>query len=167
MKKIKARNMWDNSHVFISNSGNGLAVPVYELNKNGQMERKLDKDKKPVFKNKYLDIQEFRHVNDYKNVLAMNGGDASVFPQNQNDQHVDLTQVGSIEDVLNAGAKLKANGMTLDDAIVKFKAIIAGLQAQQAKNKDDKKVADNPKPAEGGQESAEGGQENDKKKMKK
>lgn len=160
----KPRNMWSDSHVFVSHVGNGKKEPVYELNeKTNEVKFKFDENGKRVFRNRYDEIQSMKGATDYQKIIEMNGGDLSVFNDpNGQKEDVDLTGYGTAEEVLNASAKLRSHGYDIAGVKQAYENLLKKLQEAQ-KVVEQPKVEnkkDQPAPQ---QKQVEGKQENEKK----
>lgn len=131
---------------FFNCSGNGKAVPEYEL-KNGCLY--LLKDKKTgeiITHNLYNDIQASAHVNDYLKILNDNPDAleqvrfATSNGQHQEVDGFDFTQLGSFDDLVQASQKLKAAGYNSFDDVVdkykKFKSVTGNQKKEDEKNKE-------------------------------
>lgn len=113
---------------FKTNSGNGEAVPVYEL-KNGKLVLKMDEKTGEVFThNLYNDIQASAHVNDYLKILNDNPDAleqvkfSTLNGQREEVAGFDYSNLGSFDDLVQASQKLKAAGYnSFDDVINKYK----------------------------------------------
>lgn len=130
------RTQWDDPAVFNSESGNGLAVPQYELNEKGESVPKLDNKGNHVTKNLYADIQLMANTNDYKRILGLNGGDTSVYVVPSENEFNDVSNSGEAIDVLNAQSRLREKFPGMD-----LKQIAATIQAQFERELNDIKLA--------------------------
>lgn len=122
MKKIKFRTEFSNDFgKFITKSGNGKAVPQFELNENKEVVPVIDKETgEQVVHNLYVDIQKNKHANDYKHLLE-SGVDPIMFAS-KSDVVVDTTKMGSGVDLLKAEQVAKAKGYnSFEDILAKFK----------------------------------------------
>lgn len=140
MKKIKFRTEFSGDFTkFVSNSGNGEAVPQYELDENNVVVPKLDKNGKQVYHNLKADIQLNKNTNDYKKLLE-SGLDPQDITVGVGGNYIDTTQYGSGTDLLNARARLEASGLTLDDITTIFNNIlIKNKQKQEAQKQEPQK----------------------------
>lgn len=153
---IKARDMWSDSHVFVSNCGNGKAVPQYELNEKGEVVYQRDKDGKIITHNLYKDIQSMKGVTDYKKIIQMNGGDLSVFvDNNQQVQDIDATKFGSLEEVLNASAKCRSQGLDINAVEKAMHELLEKMRESKSINSNVQNVIkkENPAPIQKKEES--------------
>lgn len=125
MKLIRFRTEFANDfNKFITECGNGKAVPQFELDENRHVVPVIDKETgEQVVHNLYADIQKNKHANDYKNLLK-SGVDPVMFASNS-DAVIDTTQFGSGVDLLKAEQSAKANGYnSFDDLLAKFKVFM-------------------------------------------
>ncbi|MBQ0045875.1 MAG: hypothetical protein KBS35_03235 [Mycoplasma sp.] len=137
------RTMWSNTHGFICKSGNGKKVLQYEIGKEGVPVIQKDENGKPVYFNFYETIQKFAKSNDYKKFLQMNGDPALL--EDDGSQFIDATKAGSLEDVLNARARVANSGKSVEDIYKEFIEKMNGVLSKDKKSdevKVEKKVSD-------------------------
>lgn len=130
---------------FVSNAGNGKAVPQYELDENNKVVPVIDeKTGEQVVHNLYKDIQLNKNANNYKNMLE-SGVDPVMFASNT-DSVVDTTQFGSGTDLLKADVEAQARGFKDFNSIVAaFQKFIEEKQKQEKQVSDVKKDTDEKK----------------------
>lgn len=127
MKVVKYQSEISN-HVknYITDAGNGKAVPQTILDKNGVAVKQLDAEGNQVVHSLYDEIQLNAKTNDYRKVLE-SGGDIKLFA-GTSDEKIDVSEFGEASDLLDVQAKLKANGINLSD----LSKIVADLMSKQA-----------------------------------
>ena len=133
---------------FFNCSGNGKAVPEYEL-KDGKLILLEDKKTGEVLThNLYNDIQASAHVNDYLKILNDNPDaleQVKFATRNGNYEEVDgfdYTKLGSFNDLVQASQKLKAAGFnSFDDVIKTYNSYVESKKVKDLKQVD-KKVDD-------------------------
>lgn len=134
MKIIKYKTEFtQNCAEFVSNPGNGKAVPQFELNDENKVVPVVnEKTGEQVVHNLYNDIQLNKNANNYKNMLE-SGVDPVMFASNT-DSVVDTTQYGSGVDLLKAQNEAESRGFkNFNDIAVMFKQFIEQKQKEQQK----------------------------------
>lgn len=141
MKRIKFRTEFSNDFTkFVSNSGNGEAIPQYELDENNVVVPKLDKNGKQVYHNLKADIQKNKNANDYQKLLK-SGMEPQDIQLGSAGVYQDTTIAGAGVDLLNAQARLEASGMSYDDLRKIFDTIAAKYKKpQEPQKKQDVKI---------------------------
>lgn len=135
MIKSKFRTEFSNDfNDFVSNSGNGEAIPQYELDENNVVVPKLDCDGKQVFHNLKADIQKNKNANDYQRLLK-SGVEPQDIKLGSAGVYQDTTIAGAGVDLLNAQARLEASGMSYDDLRKIFDTISAKYKQKQEPQK--------------------------------
>lgn len=116
------------SKKWFTNSGNGKAVPEYEL-RNGSLVLLLDKKSGEIIThNLYNDIQADAHVNDYLKILKDNPNALDNVRLSIDNGKIpvvngyDYTQLGSFDDLVQASQKLKDLGYSTFDDVIKAKS---------------------------------------------
>lgn len=119
---------------FISNSGNGTAVPQYELDNQNKVVPVINKETgQQVVHNLTADIQKNKFANDYKKFLE--NGQETIIPTGNGGSFIDTTQLGSGVDLLKADAVAKARGFKdFNDIMVKFQEFIQKQAVEKMKN---------------------------------
>lgn len=92
-------------HFKKTNSGNGSAVPQYELI-DEVITPKKDKDGKQVYHSLYQDIQNNKSANDYKKILEQVGLDN--FPGKDTSwKAIDVSDIGTYNDLVKSNNKVQ------------------------------------------------------------
>lgn len=136
---------------FVSNCGNGKAVPQYEL-KDGKVIPKLDSNGKQVTRNLYKEIQLAKGITDIAELIKKYPDEVIVEP-NWGNSDVSNIDGNDLDDMLNAQNRVNAiGGMAAIDKIAadiaaKYKAqyieMIKKQQAAKAENGENAKKVEN------------------------
>lgn len=92
-------------HFKKTNSGNGSAIPQYELIDDVVVAKK-DQDGKQVYHSLYQDIQNNKSANDYKKILEQVGLDN--FPGKDTSwKGIDVSNIGTFNDLVKSNNKIQ------------------------------------------------------------